>query len=258
MEDFVKLFDSILTLLVSFPLTIFNVLASPEKVVGTTKATLTSPPGGTFVVSFFIYYVAHSTQLSIRFRLSDLSRSPSKTFLIRIVILVSFILLIQYSVLLAPFILSMSPTDSVTTMKGLSYPISVAMTIYGLTYLFCVLFPVKFKFHGLTIVEKLDPVIRNIRMERGTERIVPEENASFIANVTGIMSYVYALYNVIRASLDLSLRQAIFPTFAILLTSLVFMILIMGVFKRYDERIEKLSSQREEIPDKGEGATPKK
>jgi uncharacterized integral membrane protein len=250
MEELIKLFDSLLTLMVSFPATLFHVLTSPNKVVGVEPGILFSPPGATLVVSFIIWYIAHSTETKIKYAF-DLPSMPSKIFAIRVFVLVTFVLLVQYLVLLIPSVAPVQPVDAVKTVKALSYPMSVSMTIYGLVYLIYILFPIGSRPQGMTFEERLSSAFREVRKGSDTKRIVVEENAGYLALLAGILVYIYALYNIIRALLRLSFYQTIFPTIVLLICSFALMILFSYiVFVRLDGLVEKLKSQREEMPNK--------
>ncbi len=249
MEDFVKIFDSILTLLVSFPVTILLIFLSPERVFGIQEGALISSPGGTFVVSFIVYYLAHSTQLSINYPTVDIPSAPSKDFFVRVIVLFSFLLLVQYLVISIPSVLPVAPTEPLRTVKALSYPISAAMTIYGVTYLICIVFPLQFRAHALTIQERLDPIWRTISKQYGTPRILADENAKFFAILSGSLAYAVAIFNIVRVLFKLTPKRAIFVTGLVLIASILLMILIMWVvFERYDKLMKKLISQKEKIP----------
>jgi uncharacterized integral membrane protein len=251
MEDLIELFDSLLTLMVSFPATIFHVLASPDKVVGMEPNTLVSPPGATLVISFIIWYFSHSMETKIKYAL-DLPSAPSKTFIVRVFVVVTFMLLVQYLALLIPSVVPVPPADPVETVKALSYPVSVSMAIYGLVYLIYILFPIGSKPHGMTVQEKLDSVARKVRKEWGTKRIVAEENAGSLALLAGILVYIYALYNILQVLFNLSFPKTIFPTVVLLITSILLMVLFSYiVFGRLDGLADKLKSQKEAMPNKG-------
>jgi len=208
MDDIIKLFDSLLTLMVSFPVTIFQVLISPDKVVGVEPSTLVSLPGATLVISFIIWYLAHSMQTKIRYALNSPSL-PEKDYAMRVFVLVIFVLLFQYLILLTPFILPKQPVDAVKIVKALSYPVSVLMTTDGLVYLVYILFPIGSEPHGMTIEEKWNRHWRDIRQKEGaSKRIVVDENANFLALLAGILVYIYTLYNILRGLFQLSLGQA--------------------------------------------------
>lgn len=251
MEDLIGLFDSLLTLMVSFPATIFHVLASPDKVVGMEPNTLVSPPGATLVVSFIIWYPSHSIQTKIKYAL-DLPSAPPKTFVIRVFVLVTFVLLFQYIVLLTPSVVPVPPVDPVETVKALSYPVSVSIAIYGLVYLIYILFPIGSKPHGMTVEERFDGAVRKVHKERGTKRIVVERNAGSFALLAGILVYIYALYNILRVLFKLSFPKTIFPTVVLLIASLLLMFLFLViVFERLDALVDKLKSQKVAMPNKG-------
>ena len=251
MEDLIEFFDSLLTLMVSFPATIFHVLASPDKVFGMEPNTLVSPPGATLVVAFIIWYLSHSMETKIKYAL-DLPSAPSKTFVVRVFVVVTFVLLLQYLVLLIPSVVPVPPVDPVETVKALSYSVSVSMAIYGLVYLIYILFPIGSKPHGMTAQERLNGVFRKVRKEWGTKRIVVEENAGFFALLAGILVYIYALYNILQVLFKLSFPKTIFPTVVLLITSLLLMVLFSYiVFGRLDGLVDKLKSQKEAMRNKG-------
>ena len=249
MDDIIKLFDSLLTLMVSFPATMFQVFISPDKVVGVETGTLISPPGATLVISFIIWYLAHSTQAKIRYALK-LPSMPEKEYAMRVFVLVIFLLLIQYLILLIPFLLPKQPVDAIKIVKALSYPVSVIMTINGLVYLIYIIFPMGSKPHGMTIEERHNKILRELREETGRKRIVIDEDATFLALLAGILVYIYALYNVVRSLFQLSFSQSIIPTIVLLLGTFVFMNLFTYLmFVRFDGLAERLTSQEEAISD---------
>jgi hypothetical protein len=254
MENLIKLFDSLLTLMLSFPSTIFHVLTSPNKVVGIEPSAHVSPPGATLVVSLMIWYCSHSMETRIKAAL-DLPFIPSKTFIIRVFVLVIFVLLVQYIFLFIPSIVPMPPVDAAKTVTALSYPVSVMMTIYGFVYLVYILFPFLSRPHGMTVKERLDPIFREVRKESHLTRIVVEEDASFFAFLAGSLAYICALYNILRELFKLKFDQAIFPTITLLIISLLLMILFLYVvFERLDGLVDKLRSQKEAMPnDKNTG-----
>jgi uncharacterized integral membrane protein len=250
MDDIIKLFDSLLTLLVSFPVTIFQVFISPDRVVGVEPSPLISPPGATLVISFIIWYLAHSTQAKIRYALK-LPSMPEKEYAMRIFVLVIFLLLIQYLILSIPFILPKQPVDAIKIIKALSYPVSVLMTINGLVYLIYIIFPIGSEPHGMTIEERHHKILREMREESGRKRIVIEEDANALALLAGILIYMCALYNVVRALFQLSFSQTIIPTIVLLVGTFVVMNLFSHMmFVRLDGLVERLKSQEEAIPGK--------
>lgn len=250
MDDIIRLFDSLLTLLVSFPVTIFQVFISPDKVVGVEPNTLISPPGATLVISFIIWYLAHSTQAKIRYALK-LPPMPEKEYAMRVFVFVIFLLLIQYLILSIPFILPKQPVDAIKIVKALSYPVSVFMTINGLVYLIYIIFPIGSKPHGMTIEERHSKILRGIREESGRKRIVIEEDANAMALLAGILVYIYVLYNVVRTLFQLSFSQTIIPTIVLLVATVVVMNLFWHMmFVHLDGLVEKLRSQEEAIPGK--------
>jgi uncharacterized integral membrane protein len=251
MDDIIRLFDSLLTLMVSFPVTIFEVLISPDKVVGMEASTLISPPGATLVISFIIWYLAHSMQAKIRYA-HILPSMPEKEYAMRVFVLVIFVLLIQYLILLIPFVLPKQPVDAIKIVKALSYPVSVIMTINGLVYLIYIIFPIGSKPHGMTIEERHHKILRKMREESGIKRIVIDQDAGFLALLAGILVYVYAQYNVVRSLFQLSFSQSIIPTIVLLVGTFLVMILfsMYMMFVPLDGLAERLKSQEEAIPGK--------
>lgn len=250
MEDLINLFDSILAIMVSFFPTIFYVIASPEKVVGVDANSLICPPWVTFVASFIIFYVSHFSETKVKHE-ADLPFLPSKALVSQIFVLVAFGLLVQYLVLLIPSVVPIQPIDAVKTVKALSYPLSVSMTIYGLVFLIYILFPIGSKPDGMTIFEKLDRNLRDGSKELNVKRSVAVENARFFAYASGTLGYICSLYNILRVLFDLNYRQAILPTIILLITSLLLIILfVFIVFDRLPKFFE-LKSQKKAMPNKG-------
>jgi hypothetical protein len=207
MESLIKVFDSILTLLVAFPVTIFYVLTSPANVIGTELSTIIIPPGATLFVSFIIWYLSHTVDIKIKYA-HDLPAAPSRTFIIRVFIIIIFMLQAQYLLLLIPSLAPTQQFDAVTTMKALSYPVSASMAIYGILYLIYILFPLGSKPHGMAFQEIVDRNYYKVRKESNLKRIVVLDNASFLAICSAMLVYIYTLYNILRVLLNLSYLQA--------------------------------------------------
>src|SRR5687768_16877338 len=134
MEDLIKLFDSLLTILVSFPITMFHLLISPEKLVGLNPTALISPAGATLVISFIIWYFSRSMQAKIKYSF-DLPFLPSKEYATRVFVFIIIVLIAQCLIVLIPSIIPTQPVDAVKIVRALSYPISLFLTINGVVYL---------------------------------------------------------------------------------------------------------------------------
>ncbi len=261
MADLIKLFDSLLVVVVSFPFTIFNTLFFPDKVVGPAASDLTSPPGVTLLASFVIWYFAHATGVNIRLRSyepadkasdeppNQIPAALSKDFAMILGVLMAVGLVVQYLILLIPSLLPAPPADPVTAVKALSYPVSVSMTIYAVIYLAYLLFPIGSHTHGLSFTERFSPSFRKAVVITGGKRIVIEENAGCIALWLAILAYALALFNVVRVIFGLAAGQAIVPTISLLVGSLVLLILFGSVVPgRYEKLFDKLKSKLQPMP----------
>lgn len=247
MNDFAKLFDSILGLLVSYPVTIFRVLLSPHEVFAGAEGSLVSSPGGTFAVSFLVFYVAHSTQLRIQFADIKLPEAPSKSFFVRTTVLVSLFVLAQYAVLSMSLFWPAPPNDPLATVKALTYPVSVSMCMYTVAYLIWIVLPSRSRVGRFTIVEKLDLVSRNLARENRKARNVVAENANDIATFVGIGTYVWALYNVCSYLFKFDIGPAIYATALVSVLSLVLLYVMIFLFFRHESVIESLR-KKEVVP----------
>ena len=103
----------------------------------------------------------------------------------------------------------------------------------------------------MTIEERHHKILREMREESGRKRIVIEEDANALALLAGILIYMCALYNVVRALFQLSFSQTIIPTIVLLVGTFVVMNLFSHMmFVRLDGLVERLKSQEEAIPGK--------
>lgn len=249
MEGLFGLFDSILNLVVTFPITIYFVLFSTDKLVGLESTTLASSPGTTLVISFIIWYTAHSLETKIKYAL-DLPAVPSKIFFVRVLAVLIIALLVQYFYLVFAYFGSTSVEETQRIIRALSYPIAVFMTIYSVVYFAYILFPLGSKIHGFSFQEKIDAAFRSVRKELGTKRIVVEENASFIAFLAGSLAYVYSLFKVLRVFFNMFSGTAFLHTVGLLIVSIVLMVIFSYlVFERLDNLTDKLRSELETMPD---------
>lgn len=239
MKELFDIFDTLLTTMVSYPVTLFHLFFSPEKVGGDVKSPLICPPGVSLIVSLTILYFAESTRRSILCPSADWPRFPPKALIIRLIVTTNIILLLQYVIVSIPFLVPGPPTDPRITVGLLSYPVSVSMVVYGLAYLFFILFPFSGK---LTILERLDSIWRDIRKD--AMRIVPEENAGFMASLLSVLGYVFCLYNIIRSVFQLSFRYAIFLTSMLAVITLLSLIGVFTLFQRYERRMQYLFPKR--------------
>jgi len=242
MKDLFDIFDSLLTIMVSYPVTLFHLFFSPEKVVGLVKNSLICLPGTCFIISLTIWYFSESTRRSILSPSIDWPSSPAKTLVIRLIILTNFILILQYLVILIPRLLPIPPSNPIAIIGLLSYPVSVSLVANGVAYLFCILFPSKGK---ISIMERIDPIWRAI--PKSEPRNITIENADDIGLLAAILAYLFCTYNVTRVGFGISLGRAIFLTTLLSIVAISLLVGFLKVFERYDRIVKDLVSQKASI-----------
>ena len=227
-----ELFDSILIDMVSLPFTIFYVLTSPNKVLTAEPNSLISTAGGTLFVSFIIYYLCFVIGTKIKLG-ANLPFEPEKSLVVGWFVIVIILLLVQYLAILICSVVPVQQVAPIKTIKALSYPVSVAWTVYGLVYLSYLLFPIGSK--RISFQERLSPSSRETLKESGdTKRVIKLENAEFLAAVFGILAYILALYNIIRVLFGLDFIKTIFPTIVLIFSSLLLLFLLLFILSRIE------------------------
>lgn len=244
MNELIGIFDDVLNIMVSYPVTLFYLFFSPEKVVGAVKSSFISPPGASLIISLVIWYFAVSTSNSILNPSVDWPRSPTKTLVIRMIVLIIFILLFQYLVISIPSLLPIPPPDPKATVGFLSYPVSAYLVVNGIAYLLFILFPFRSK---LTIYEMIDPIVRDVR--KGKARFVPEENATTISSYLSALAFFICLYNVTRAVFQISFYRAIFLSSILTVISFLLLVGWIVVAGRYDRNVKDIASDKTIMPD---------
>lgn len=248
METLLGLFDSILTLVVTFPITIYNVVISPERLLDADGGAVLSSAGTTLFVSYLIWYKANSLNLKLWLE-AKMPDAPSKTTSVQQILAIIVILYIQFLYLALAYFGSSSPAETIRIIKALSYPVSAFLTIYGLVYMVYMLFPIASSVNGLTLKERFDPNFRNARRDSGSKRIVIDEDASSIATMLALIAYVYSLYQVCRVFFGMLRQTAMLHTAGIILISVLLSALFAYlVFERFDKLVERLRSQQQSMP----------
>jgi hypothetical protein len=253
MDDLIKLFDSLLILTVSFPITIFQFLVSPDRVIGAGTSDLISPPGATLVISVIVWRLASSLKDKIRDGSFEFFAFLQKETALPFFAFITLVLTGQ-SLLLSVFsTITKQPVDVITIIKALSYPLSVSLTIGSFVYILYIFFPVGSNPDGLTLEERYSNVARQIRMENQRKRIVVLENAVSLETLSYTLVYIFSLFNVIRILFHLNYTQAIMPTLVLAVVTFVLVLLSIMKLMNVGKYIEKLRSQEKVIPS-GEGS----
>ena len=250
MESLVGLFDSLLTLVVTFPITIYYVLISPDKLANTTGSAMLSSPGTTLFISFLIWYTANSLELKIKYALK-LPRLPSKSFLVQVILVLLVVLCVQYYYLVLTYFGPSSAEEAIRIIKALSYPLSVFLTIYGVVYVVYILLPLGSSVHGYSLQERFDMNFRSARRKFGNKRIVIDEDASFLATVFGLLAYVYALYQVLRVFFDMLQGTALVHTAGLIFASVMLLAAVLNLaLDRFKNLADRRRSERKSMPKK--------
>jgi hypothetical protein len=252
MNELIEIFDQLLTLMVSYPITMFHILFSPSKIISAaTDDALISPPGASLIISFYVYHLSHVTEIRARYHLkTKLSFLPRKDFVIKVFLLVIFILLAQYLSLLIPKVLSNPSNNPLLTVKTLSYPISLAMAVFGLIYMLYFIFPFGSKTDDMTLEEKFDKNFREVRKESKSKRIVAIENAKFLAMGATLLVYGLSSFNTLRTFFSLSSKQTILPLLTVLVATGISAGFVVWIFLRYEKFVERLQAQEKIMPEK--------
>lgn len=249
MESLVGLFDSLLTVVVTFPITIYYALISPDKLVNSTSSAMLSSPGTTLFISFLIWYTANSLEIKIKYAL-NLPELPSKAFLVRVILALFVVLFIQYYYLVLTYFGPSSAEEAVRIIKTLSYPLSVFLTIYGIVYVIYILFPLSSSVHGYSLQERFDKNFRSVLRDSGNKRIVIVEDASFLATVFGLLAYTYALYQIIREFFDMLQRTALLHTAGLIVVSVLLLAAVLFLaLERFENLAGRLRSERKSMPE---------
>ena len=167
--------------------------------------------------------------------------------------LVIFILLAQYLSLLIPKVLPSPSNNPLLTVKTLSYPISLAMAVFGLIYMLYFLFPFGSKTDDMTIEEKFDKNFREVRKESKSKRIVAIENAKFLAMGAALLVYGLCSFNTLRTFFSLSSKQTIIPLVTVVVATGLSAGFVVWIFLRYEKFVERLQTQKNKIPEKDDG-----
>lgn len=248
MESLVGLFDSLLTLVVTFPTTIYYVLVSPEKLIGSNASIALSSPGTTLFIGFLIWYTANSLEIKLKYAL-DLPDLPSRSFFVRVALALIIALLFQYYYLVLIYFGSASDEEAIRIIRALSYPLSVFLTIYGVVYIIYILFPLGSRVHGFSIQERLDSNFRDVRRESRNKRIVIDEDASLFATIFGAVGYIYGLYQILREFFGMFQMTAILHTAGLIVVSMLLLIMFLYLaIERFSSLTDRLKSERESMP----------
>lgn len=249
METVFNLFDSLLSLVVSFPVTIYYALLSTDKLADPESAALIVSPGTTLVISFLIWYTAITLEIRIKYEL-DLPDLPSKSFLGKALLILIMVLLIQYFYLVLAYFGSPGAEETLGIIKALSYPSSVFMTIYSIVYALYLLFPLGSNPRGFSFKERLESSFREVRRESASKRIVVEENAEQLAFIAGSLAYSFALYKMLRSFYGMFAETALLHTAGLIVIPLfVLVIILVLVHDRLSNLIEQLRSELTTMPD---------
>lgn len=139
------IFDEVLSLLISFPLTILSLILRPSKVFGKKPMKSLCPPGATFLISLALYLWANGTLMYIGY---DIQRVPEFSFhnifsgfVITVIVILASVLLSLRTLLIHILPRKNKEHDIIEDIKILSYPVSLVLTGYFLLILFSINYP---------------------------------------------------------------------------------------------------------------------
>jgi hypothetical protein len=237
-QKLAEFFDSILFFIVSYPVTVFNLIFSPRKVLGPKPAQLTCPPGIAIALSIFLAWSAGRVIDMIRFGIGFVP--PAQNVLLISLFVVAVVSLVLLGVVRGLFRLRTVDDNLVSDMGFLSYPISIGLVTKALVGVFSVNFPAA----TIWLAEYVgDPVALGRVADNYTRKFVVA--ADTIAMWPVLIASAWAFFNVVRIRCAATAARSVLATFTALISLALVMIVFVIAMDRTGKNIISLKYKEE-------------
>ncbi len=236
-QKLAEFFDSILFFIVSYPVTVFNLIFSPRKVLGPKPAQLTCPPGIAIAISIFLAWSAGRVIDMIRFGIGFVP--PAQNVLLISLFVVAVVSLVLLGVVRGLFRLRTVDDNLVSDMGFLSYPISIGLVTKALVGVFSVNFPAA----TIWLAENVDSAFAQVACDNYTVKFLVA--ADTIAMWPVLIASAWAFFNVVRIRCAATTARSVLATFTALISLALVMTVFLFAMDRTGKNIELLKYKEE-------------
>ena len=237
MERLSQFFEGILLAVTTYPATLFNLLFSPRRVLGSEPDPWKCPPSLAVAIALFLYLLADSALTEIRYQGALAQGIPTLFRLSAYLVAIGIALAAIHFVIRHLFGLRATGDDPSEELKLLSYPFCIGLTAATLVIIIAVNFPNA----ALSLAPRLDSAFTagTADMSSGSRFA---SAVSTVMAIPTVVLFAWSLFNVLRVGFSAKVSRSLIATIAALVTVGVLAVLVALAWEHTGNMIECLSS----------------
>lgn len=228
--------EAALLAVATYPFTLFQLLISPRKVVGTSPGRLTCPPALAVAISVFLYLLARSAIREIVTQGQLQTRLPNMGVLAATVVAIGIVLVVWRIVVQGFFGLRTVQDDPLEDLKLLSYPASVGLGSAALIIFLAINFPEA----TILFAEKLDSAFAEVTAD-GPRGIRFSLAVNTVTAIPVSVLSGWSLFNILRIPFGASTGRALAAAFAAFLGAGIVVVFFAFALDHTTRMMEQLS-----------------